>query len=46
MEKFLNVPLDAQTRKALDARADQNGRAASREAAKIIRDTVTQRKAK
>jgi len=43
-EKMLNVPLDDQTRKALDARADENGRAASREAAKIIKDTVTAKK--
>ncbi|MBO7686931.1 MAG: TraY domain-containing protein [Kiritimatiellae bacterium] len=39
-EKMLNVPLDDETRKALDARADENGRAASREAAQIIKDTV------
>lgn len=39
-EKVLNVPLDVQTRKALDARADENGRAASREAASIIKDAV------
>lgn len=40
-EKVLNVPLDPRTRKALDARADENGRAASREAASIIKDAVT-----
>ncbi len=39
-EKMLNVPLDDQTRKALDMRADENGRAASREAASIIKDAV------
>ena len=39
-EKILNVPLDNKTRKALDARADKNGRAASREAAQIIKETV------
>jgi len=40
-EKVLNVPLDEKTRKALDARADENGRAASREAVSIIKDAVT-----
>ena len=43
-EKVLNVPLDDRTRKALDARADQNGRAASREAASIIKSAVGARK--
>jgi len=41
MEKVLNVPLDEKTRKLLDKRADENGRASNREAAKIIKDTVT-----
>lgn len=40
MEKLLNVPLDEKTRKLLDMRADENGRASSREAAKIIKDAV------
>lgn len=44
MEKLLNVPLDEKTRKLLDMRADENGRASSREAAKIIKDTVTAKK--
>ena len=43
-EKILNVPLDPRTRKALDARADENGRASSREAASIIKDAVTEAK--
>jgi hypothetical protein len=37
-EKVLNVPLDDETRKWLDKSADANGRAASREAAQIIKD--------
>lgn len=39
-EKLLNVPLDGRTREALNKRADENGRAASREAAAIIKDAV------
>ena len=39
-EKVLNVPLKPEVRKLLDARADDNGRAASREAASIIESAV------
>jgi len=39
-EKTLNVKLDAATRKKLDERADENGRAACREAAAIIKKAV------
>ena len=40
VEKVLNVPLKPEVRKLLDARADDNGRAASREAASIIESAV------
>ena len=39
-EKVLNVPLKPNVRRRLDARADANGRAASREAADIIERAV------
>ena len=39
-EKMLNVPLKPDVRKRLDERADENGRAASREAASIIERAV------
>lgn len=39
-EKVLNVPLKPKVRKLLDARADDNGRASSREAACIIERAV------
>ena len=39
-EKVLNVPLKPEVRKLLDARADDNGRATSREAACIIERAV------
>ena len=39
-EKVLNVPLKPEVRKLLDARADDNGRASSREAACIIERAV------
>jgi plasmid stability protein len=39
-EKMLNVPLDEEVRKKLDERADENGRASSREAAAIITDAL------
>lgn len=39
-EKLLNVPLDPQTKAALEARADANGRAMKREAAQIIKEAV------
>ena len=45
-EKMLNVPLTPMIRKLLDECAEDNGRAASREAANIIERDVTQRKAK
>ena len=40
MEKIINVPIDEDTKAALEKRADENGRAASREAAAIIKDAV------
>lgn len=43
-EKLLNVPLDERTRKALDMRANENGRASSREAASIIKQAVAKEK--
>ena len=39
-ERFMNVPLDEETRAALEVRARVNGRAACREAARIIREEV------
>lgn len=39
-EQVLNVPLKPEVRKRLDARADDNGRAARREAADIIEKAV------
>jgi len=39
-EKTLNVKLDEKTRQKLDARAEDNGRAACREAAAIIKKAV------
>lgn len=36
-EKLINVPLDAASKAALEARAAANGRAMGREAAMIIR---------
>ena len=45
-EKMLNVPLTPRIRKLLDECAEDNGRAASREAANIIERDVTQRNAK
>lgn len=39
-EKTLNVKLDASTRQKLDERADENGRAACREAAAIIKKAL------
>lgn len=38
MEKVINVPLDDETKKKLEDRADANGRATSREAAQLIKD--------
>ena len=35
-EKIINVPLKQDTKDWLEARADENGRATGREAAKII----------
>ena len=40
MEKIINVPIDEDTKAALEKRADENGRATSREAAAIIRKTL------
>ena len=40
MEKIINVPIDDDTKAALKKRADENGRATSREAAAIIRKTL------
>lgn len=40
MEKVINVPIDEDTKAALEKRADENGRATSREAAAIIKDAV------
>lgn len=37
-EKIVNVPLKQDTKEWLEERADNNGRATSREAAKIIED--------
>lgn len=38
MEKFLNIPLDDETRKWLKKDAKKNGRAARRHAAEIIKE--------
>ena len=46
MEKMLNVPLKPQVRKQLDEQAKANGRAASREAARIIEDGLKKGRAK
>ena len=43
-EKILNVPLDEDIRKKLDERADENGRATSREAAAIITNALRKTK--
>lgn len=40
MDKFLNIPLDEETRKWLDKEAKKNGRAARRQAAEIIKDAM------
>lgn len=40
MDKIINVPLDEETKAALERRADENGRATNREAAAIIKQTV------
>lgn len=40
MEKIINVPLDDETKAALEKRADENGRATNREAAAIIKKAV------
>ena len=40
MEKIINVPLDDETKTALEKRADENGRATNREAAAIIKEAV------
>ena len=40
-EKVINVPLPQSVKDALDRRADANGRATSREAARIITKAVT-----
>lgn len=42
--KVINVPLDADTAAALEARADANGRATRREAAAIIERAVKPRR--
>ena len=39
-EKLINVPLDDETKAALERRAEANGRATTREAAQIIKDAV------
>lgn len=39
-EKLINVPLDDETKAALERRAEANGRATKREAAQIIKDAV------
>lgn len=39
-EKIMNVPLDEETRKKLNSRAEKEGRAACREAAAIIKKAV------
>lgn len=38
MEELINVPLDKKTKKQLKDRANENGRAMSREAAHLIKD--------
>ena len=40
MDKIINVPLDDETKAALEKRADENGRATNREAAAIIKEAV------
>lgn len=40
MEKIINVPLDEETKAALERRADENGRATRKEAAAIIKEAV------
>ena len=40
MDKIINVPLDDETKAALERRADENGRATRKEAAAIIKDAV------
>ena len=40
MEKFINVPLDDETRKWLDEKAEKRGRASRRQAAEIIKDAM------
>lgn len=40
MDKFLNIPLDEETRKWLDKEAKKNGRAVRRQAAEIIKDAM------
>ena len=40
MDKIINVPLDDETKAALERRADDNGRATNREAAAIIKEAV------
>lgn len=40
MEKIINVPLEREIKAALEKRADENGRATSREAAAIIKEAV------
>lgn len=45
MDKIINVPLDDETKAALERRADENGRATRKEAAAIIKDAVKAEKA-
>ena len=40
MDKIINVPLDDETKAALERRADENGRATRKEAAAIIKEAV------
>ena len=40
-EKVINVPLKPAVKRALEARANANGRATGREAARIIEQNVT-----
>lgn len=43
-EKLINVPLDAASKAALEARAGENGRSMGREAAMIIHRALAERR--
>ena len=43
MEKIINVPIDEDTKAALEQQADEDGRATARQAARYVKEEVLRR---